>query len=212
MSLLRRLSPSNQVCRTALCANNTTLTKCTTVKRRFIRQNREFARVNSNQSIKIRTLETEVTELINENRQLREQILSLHNELQKHRGSPNVFEQVSNIHSQLQERLRDLQGLVGGLEDVSKPRRRKRTTLDTSALLQIDRKSKMLAMQPEGIPSPIMEGKYYPRRTIESVVFESLPSSILLTNCLQSKRTRCTDIQHNSRRLTRDWTASYYIL
>ena len=51
------------------------------VKRRFIRQNRELAKNNSSQSLRIRSLEVEVSKLLADNLDLREHILGLENEL-----------------------------------------------------------------------------------------------------------------------------------
>ena len=51
------------------------------VKRRFIRQNRELAKNNSSQSLRIRSLELEISKLLSDNLGLREQVLGLQNEL-----------------------------------------------------------------------------------------------------------------------------------
>ena len=47
-----------------------------------MRQNREIARINSNQSVRIRSLENECARLLSENLELRSQVLRLEKELQ----------------------------------------------------------------------------------------------------------------------------------
>lgn len=51
------------------------------VKRRFTRQNRELAKNNSTQSLRNRSRELEVSKLLSDNPDLREQVLSSQNEL-----------------------------------------------------------------------------------------------------------------------------------
>ncbi|KAL6703228.1 hypothetical protein ACN47E_010090 [Coniothyrium glycines] len=137
------------------------------VKRRFLRQNRELAKTNSQQSIRIRSLENDCSRLLAENLSLREQVLNLHAAAE----SRPALDHIDAVRTQLESKLQELSGLVAGL---SQPRRS--THGDR-------RKSKALARRRNGeerqfgsglglqevenamLPT-IAEDKYYPRLTI----------------------------------------------
>jgi hypothetical protein len=75
------------------------------IKRRYLRQNRDLAKTNSIQSIRIRALESEISRLLTENLELREEILQLRNN-------------VEDRHYEYNDgRSTDFQGLKGRLED-----------------------------------------------------------------------------------------------
>lgn len=69
----------------------------TLVKRRFVRQNREIARVNSIQSLRIRTLESDVSNLLAENVSLREQVIMLSQELERIESAKSLHDGVSQV-------------------------------------------------------------------------------------------------------------------
>lgn len=137
------------------------------VKRRFLRQNRELAKTNSQQSIRIRTLENDCSRLLAENLSLREQVLNLHAAVE----ARPALDHIDAVKLQLETKLQELSGLVAGL---SQPRRSQQ---------EDRRKSKALARRRSGeerqfrsglglhevenamLPT-ITEDKYYPRRTI----------------------------------------------
>ncbi|KAF2720788.1 hypothetical protein K431DRAFT_225636 [Polychaeton citri CBS 116435] len=85
------------------------------LKRRFIRQNRELARCNSNQSLRIRTLENDVSRLLQDNLELREQILVVQNELHEARNG-GWAAGASKVKDELQAKLAELGALVEGLD------------------------------------------------------------------------------------------------
>src|SRR5271156_5532816 len=57
------------------------------VKRRFIRQNRELARINAAQAIQLRVFEAETSRLLTENIELRERLIHLERESKRPRDS-----------------------------------------------------------------------------------------------------------------------------
>lgn len=85
------------------------------VKRRFVRQNRELARVNSMQSFRIRSLESEVSHLLAENVSLREQTITLGQEIERYEAAKLLHDGVYDIKSKLEHKLFELNNLVVGL-------------------------------------------------------------------------------------------------
>ena len=67
------------------------------MKRRFIRQNREIARVNSTQSLRIRNLEAEISRLLAENIALREQAINSAQEADRWRTSYRLATEVGHL-------------------------------------------------------------------------------------------------------------------
>lgn len=155
------------------------LTGHAAVRRRFLRQNRDIAKINSNQSLKIRSLENECARLLSENLDLRGQIIRLEKEVERNsaqRIADHALEIKAKMEAQLQEWGAMLAGL--GVEPPTKrrslekrkspkprlsgsrspPQRRRRNTgVDLDAL----------AAQ-EGRLPPIYEQKSYPRATMNS--------------------------------------------
>ncbi|KAI5296622.1 hypothetical protein KEM52_005573 [Ascosphaera acerosa] len=98
------------------------------LKRRFVRQNREFARANSAQSQRIHSLEAEVARLLAENMALREQNTSLQAETERleadvksmtadpsSRSTANLENAVQGFKETFAGKLRELSELVDGL-------------------------------------------------------------------------------------------------
>lgn len=154
--------------------------KSQTVKRRFLRQNRELARVNSNQSVKIRNLETQISQLVAENCQLRSESNQLRLALDESRAK-RTFEHVDGIKRQLQDSLKDFEELIGSLGEVGKKRK---STSKRSEVVRSPRQSPGQKTwscersigdvidlpqnrQVEGWLPTIVEDKHFPRRTME---------------------------------------------
>lgn len=85
------------------------------IKKRYIRQNREIARVNSTQSTKIRSLETETTRLLTENIDLREQVIKLQAQLDRRERGKAVIENVEATKRQLEGKVAEMQELLADL-------------------------------------------------------------------------------------------------
>ncbi|MCJ1383044.1 hypothetical protein MMC17_006157 [Xylographa soralifera] len=149
------------------------------LKRRFLRQNREIARANSTQSLRIRTLEAETSRLLSENLVLREKVISLEHELD-HRPKREVLEDLDLVKDKLEAKLAELGGLVFELG------RAQRSAIATSAPSRRQSRGKSPKRSPDQriwknaltlsevtggqdgrLPS-IVEDKYYPRRTLDS--------------------------------------------
>jgi hypothetical protein len=149
------------------------------VRRKFLRQNRDIAKINSDQSQKIRRLENDCARLLSENLDLRGQILRLEKQVEDN-SAQRITDHALEVKAKLEVQLSEFAALLGslGVEPPSKrrssgnrilakprhnmarspPYRRRR---DTS----ID--AEMLAEQ-EGRLAPIYENKTYPRATMNS--------------------------------------------
>ncbi|KAI1961010.1 hypothetical protein LOZ58_003496 [Ophidiomyces ophidiicola] len=144
------------------------------LKRRFIRQNRELARANSLQSARIRTLEADVTRVLAENVTLRDEIGWLKGELEKSQGSDRFDTQLFTVKEKLGEKLAELSTLITDLGTL--PQRRKnilasKQTLETQGICSPCvrppvRPGHNAFTDEERLPV-IMEDKFYPRLTPE---------------------------------------------
>ncbi|KAI9678160.1 MAG: hypothetical protein M1817_006105 [Caeruleum heppii] len=149
------------------------------LKRRFVRQNREIARANSAQSLRIRSLESETARLLSENISLREEIIRLQNEVDRNNDS-DVLDGVQGFRSHLESTIRDLTGIVTGLgqlqdvrpshhhQSAKNTRRTSRRYSDTPNHEEWRNRPALSEVtgNAEGKLPPIVEGKYYPRRTL----------------------------------------------
>ena len=88
----------------------------TTVRRKFLRQNRDLARTNSNQSNKIRMLETEYARLLNDNLDLRGQVLRLQKELEND-TTRRVADQAMEIKAKMEAKLAELGSMLATFGD-----------------------------------------------------------------------------------------------
>ena len=136
-------------------------------------------RANSTQSLRIRSLESEVTRLLSENVSLREQVIKLHHEAEKVTGRA-VLEGVDNVKLKLETKLAELGGLVQELGNVQKtidsqrgPRRSINRSSPRRSPDQRNWKNTLTLSEvtggTDGRLPPIVEDKYYPRRTMEYV-------------------------------------------
>lgn len=156
------------------------------MKRRFIRQNREIARVNSTQSLRIRNLEAEISRLLAENITLREQAINSAQEAERLRSSHRVFKEVSKLKEQLESKLSEVSSLVTELGSLPEKAKRRSSQLQRrkSGLVEIVRSPEpkdwknrqtfggVVAGErqiQDGRLPVIVEGKHYPRKTLESL-------------------------------------------
>ncbi|KAF4540265.1 Shugoshin [Lasiodiplodia theobromae] len=143
------------------------------LKRRFIRQNRELAKNNSAQSVRIRALETEQARILAENLSLREQIIQLQTELEQSRGQ-NAVQQISSVKDQLESKLLEIGSLVAELNTINKPSRKVRVS-DAGPSRAVEHfewrramKEQMGDQDDDDVLPTIKENKYYPRRTLDA--------------------------------------------
>ncbi|CAL3972589.1 unnamed protein product [Diplocarpon coronariae] len=146
------------------------------LKRKFMRQNRDIARVNSTQSLRIRSLENENSRLLAEKMGLQGEIIRLHNELENGKGQ-RIAERTGQLKSQLEAKLLEIGALLSGLGDVPTPERKSRHRENARRASQAtspDQKnrkstctiSEAVAGQEGRLPT-ILENKSYPRKTLE---------------------------------------------
>ncbi|KAH7401644.1 hypothetical protein BKA66DRAFT_406014 [Pyrenochaeta sp. MPI-SDFR-AT-0127] len=137
------------------------------VKRRFLRQNRELAKTNSQQSIRIRSLENDCSRLLAENLSLRESVLQLQNTV----DSRPAFDHIDSVKSQLEAKIQELGGLVAGLAQLKKGNERGRRKSQAVARRRSGEQRQWrsgLGLQEveNGMLPTISEDKFYPRRTM----------------------------------------------
>lgn len=139
-------------------------------------------RVNSTQSVRIRNLEGDVSRLLSENITLRERIISLHHEVEKRPGRA-MLDGLSAVKGRLESKLTELGELVQelGVVTAAGERRRssKRRSIDRSSSKKLDPGQRTwrnglscseFAGGLEGRLPPILEDKYFPRKTLEYIL------------------------------------------
>ncbi|BCR87022.1 shugoshin family protein [Aspergillus chevalieri] len=148
------------------------------LKRRFVRQNREIARVNSIQSLRIRSLESEVSHLLSENVSLREQTISLGQELERYEAVKMLHDGVYDIKAKLDSKLAELGSLVTDLGALPRrlgklcDERAESTGPGHSRLSNLDWRRRATdaeyhAVTEDGKLPVILEDKCYPRKTLD---------------------------------------------
>ncbi|KAJ5359879.1 hypothetical protein N7517_009070 [Penicillium concentricum] len=145
------------------------------LKRRFVRQNREIARVNSLQSLRIRSLESEVSHLLSENVSLRKQVINLTQETERLEAGKLLHNGIYDIKSKLDAKLAELSNLAADLGSL--PRKvGKLCDQEFDRPKQAEsrpRTEDMMGGEDGRLPA-IVEDKYYPRRTLEPQELDSL--------------------------------------
>ena len=143
------------------------------------------SRANSTQSLRIRTLESEVTRLLSENVSLREQMIKIRYETEKSTGRA-VLEYVDNMKGKFEAKLAELGGLVEELGNVKKNvdtqrAQRRKSVMRSSPKRSPDQRNWKNALTlsevtggADGRLPPIVEDKYFPRRTMEYVILRVL--------------------------------------
>lgn len=161
------------------------LVVCAAVRRKFLRQNRDIARVNSAQSLRIRSLEGECGRLLSENLTLNGRILELERALEESRSAQRIADHALDIKARMEAQLIEWGAMLEGL-GVEPAAKRKATMSPGGRRTMKSRKSEdrspaatrrpresrsaeeVAAMQ-EGRLPPIHENKTYPRRTMRYV-------------------------------------------
>ncbi|PYI04840.1 hypothetical protein BO78DRAFT_388208 [Aspergillus sclerotiicarbonarius CBS 121057] len=164
------------------------------LKRRFVRQNREIARVNSIQSLRIRSLESEVSHLLSENVSLREQVISLSQEVERYEAVRLLQDGVYDIKTRLDNKLAELNSLVADLGALPRRLCKRLTEKPQSA----DHTRPIPDWRPkytddelnagqegDGRLPVILEDKYYPRRTLEAQELQDIGDNILRSPYLE---------------------------
>ncbi|RMY49245.1 hypothetical protein D0865_07602 [Hortaea werneckii] len=145
------------------------------VKRRFIRQNRELAKNNSSQSLRIRSLELEVSRLLSDNLELREKVFRLEGELFTARGKVSS-DAVRKVKDALLAKIGELSGVVEGLDEAAEeqePRSEKSVGKPMMEGQWRERQPLAELMRDSQMPT-IVEDKLYPRRTLNAEEIQAI--------------------------------------
>ncbi|KAI1297376.1 hypothetical protein F5Y03DRAFT_282930 [Xylaria venustula] len=153
-----------------------------TLRRKFLRQNRDIARINSTQSLKIRNLENECARLLSENLQLRSDVLRLKTELEGSHAH-RVAEHALQIKEKMEAQLVEWGSMLAGLGHEPLPRDRspralkkpriQRDSIGRARGSEWRRRETMSSIEDleaaalqEGRLPPLWENKTYPRETL----------------------------------------------
>ncbi|POS77105.1 hypothetical protein DHEL01_v204500 [Diaporthe helianthi] len=153
-----------------------------TLRKKFLRQNRDIARVNSAQSLRIRSLESECGRLLSDNLTLNGRILELERDLEEFREAQGIAGHALEIKARMEAQLEEWSAMLAGLGVDRAAKRharsspggttvaRKRTGIDRSPSAKLrprDSRSSadMAALHGARLP-PIQENTTYPRRTM----------------------------------------------
>ncbi|KAI6796372.1 hypothetical protein KC361_g4519 [Hortaea werneckii] len=145
------------------------------VKRRFIRQNRELAKNNSSQSLRIRSLELEVSRLLSDNLELREKVFRLEGELFTARGKVGS-DAVRKVKDALLAKIGELSGVVEGLDEAAEEQEPHNERSVGKPMMDGQwRERQPLAelMRDSQMPT-IVEDKLFPRRTLNAEEIQAL--------------------------------------
>jgi hypothetical protein len=153
------------------------------LKRRFIRQNREIARVNSTQSLRIRNLEAEISRLLAENIAIREQAINIAQEAEKWRAAYKATKEISNLKNRLEEKLQEVNNIVTELGELPEKAAKRKSAPRKSIIIARSVQSpdekewrnrqtiggvlNAERAEQEGRLPAILEDKAYPRRTLD---------------------------------------------
>lgn len=133
------------------------------VKRRFIRQNRELAKNNSGQSLRIRSLELEVSRLLADNLELRNQVNHLKHEVYaaQKKASNSAARRVKD---QMRAKIAALSAIVDSIEEDEEP---VKSPVQRKPIEGNWRERQTLSelMRDTAMPT-IVEDKHFPRRTL----------------------------------------------
>lgn len=150
------------------------------MRRKFLRQNRDIARVNSTQSLKIRSLENECVRLLSENLDLRGQVLRLQTELEDSRAQ-RIADHALEIKEKMEAQLAEWGAMLAGLghepaprvRSPRSPKRAKRSSIGRVSMSEWKRRDTMSSMKDleaaaaqDGRLPPIWENKACPRETL----------------------------------------------
>lgn len=153
-----------------------------TLRRKFLRQNRDIARVNSAQSLRIRSLESECGRLLSDNLTLNGRILELEKELEETKGAQRIADHALEIKDKMEAQLAQWGAMIQGLgiepaakrqattspsgRRTARPRRSEGASPAMRRRPRDSRSAEAAAAQEDGRLPPIHENKTYPRRTM----------------------------------------------
>jgi hypothetical protein len=126
-------------------------------------------RTNSQQSIRIRSLENDCSRLLAENLSLREQVLQLQNTIESQPLRPS-FENIDAVKSKLEAKMAELGGLVAELGQLKKADRQPHCRTQLATRRNPDERQWRSGLGLQEVENAMMptitEDKHYPRRTM----------------------------------------------
>jgi hypothetical protein len=137
-------------------------------------------RTNSQQSIRIRTLENDASRLLAENLSLREQVVQLQNTLETQSRGPS-FNVIDSVKDRLEAKMQELGSLVAELGQMKKkddgsPRCQNQATAMRKSPDERQWRSALGLQEVENAMLPtITEDKFFPRKTIKYVALDGTP-------------------------------------
>jgi hypothetical protein len=148
------------------------------VKRRFIRQNRELAKNNSTQSLRIRSLEIEVSRLLQTNLELREELLRARNSEHDARRQ-STTEGVRGFKEEMMAKLRELSGIVEGIEEdkqqrVDESQDREERRMSVLSQMEFRERQPLAELMRDCQMPTIDEDEIHQRRTLESAEIKAI--------------------------------------
>ncbi|KAJ5549747.1 hypothetical protein N7535_002312 [Penicillium sp. DV-2018c] len=145
------------------------------LKRRFVRQNREIARVNSLQSLRIRSLESEVSHLLSENVSLRKQVITLTQETERLEAGKLLHNGIYDIKSKLDAKLAELNILATELGSLPRnvSKQCDKQCAEPKQTTESRPRTETMGGEDGRLPA-IVEDKYYPRRTLDPLEIDNL--------------------------------------
>jgi hypothetical protein len=125
-------------------------------------------RTNSQQSMRIRVLESDCSRLLAENLALRERAMHLQHTVDKQSNSLS-FENIDAVRSQLEAKMTELGSLVASLGQPKQPERRRKSQLAKHRPQERNFRSGLCIQEVEDRMMPtIDEGRDHPRRTMNA--------------------------------------------
>jgi hypothetical protein len=148
------------------------------VKRRFIRQNRELAKNNSTQSLRIRSLEIEVSRLLQTNLELREELLRARNSEHDARRQ-STTDGVRGFKEEMMAKLRELSGIVEGIEEdkqqrVDESQEREERRMSVLSQMEFRERQPLAELMRDCQMPTIDEDKIHQRRTLEAAEIKAI--------------------------------------
>lgn len=182
-------------------SSNSSITDIWTVKRRFIRQNREIARVNSNQSQRIRNLEVEISRIVADNSKLRCEVIAAQAEAERWRQTKSVNREVLELKDRMERKLKDVMALVGEMAEIPEKAATRRLSRRKSGVEKPQTNGEnewknraamreaLVKERGDGLDGRlpgIVEGKLYPRRTLEAAEVMALKDEAAMQDSTES--------------------------
>ncbi|KAL1612473.1 hypothetical protein SLS60_000700 [Paraconiothyrium brasiliense] len=141
------------------------------IKRKFLRTNRELAKINSQQQVHIRQLENDRSRLVAENCSLAQQVLHLQNTIETQPHAPS-FSTIDILKNQLEIKIQELGGLVAGLGQLKQRGSSAPCNVKTATKKTPDERQWRSALGLQEVENAMLptitEHKAYPRMTMNA--------------------------------------------